>query len=409
MKSPKIALTLFPSKTLIDGTNPILVRITYDRIRKYVSTGCSAKKEDWDYELEQMITKKDGKRLNKAIDVNKQINRKLAEIERECLSMGERFQLHKIGSKITKTDDLSKYMQSVIESLLSDDKPGNAVVYRTTFNSLMQFDSNLRFSKIDSKFLDRYAKHLNQKGLSQSAQNNYIRTLRAVFNRAIAEEVIDENIYPFSRRNGESGKFKVSSLSVKASPIGLSIEQMLTLKSCEVSEKDGSAEAKRIFLLSYFLRGMSFTDLARLKWNDIQNQRFNYIRKKLQNRQGAKSLNVSIPEKAAEILEYYTQFGGIYILNVLDGTEKTEKAMRQRIQGKLKIINAGLKIISKSNNLPEQLSSYWARHTYAKTLNSNSVPLSVIQQALGHAELSTTGIYIKSMNQEEVDATSNFL
>jgi integrase/recombinase XerD len=410
MNKPKISLVLYHYKTLADGSHPIMVRIAHNNKRKLVSTECSAMKEEWNYEEAQLFTKKsDGSRINKAIKINEKIGKKLYKIEEQCSEMGNSFQIDRIGQVKTKSDDLVLYAKSLIESMLLADRPANAVVYKTTLNSLLQFDRRVSFSKIDQRFLEQFCKHLNAKGLSQSSQNNYVRTLRAIFNRAISDGVIDEQQYPFTRRIGERGKFKVSDLNTKSRPSGLSIEQMNRFKEFDAPDKGGCAEAKRVFLLSYYLRGMSFTDLARLKWDDLESGRIAYVRKKLQNRKGASKLDVQIHEALKPILDYYSRFGNDYVLPVLNGKEKDEKHIRQKIQRKLKVVNAGLKLIAKDCDLPRDLRSYWARHTFAKTLSVSNVSIADIQEALGHSNLATTSVYLKSMNSERIDLIGNLL
>lgn len=409
MRKPKITLTLFKPKTLKDGSHPVMVRVNFLGERKYFSTGNSAKPEEWDEYAAQFKTEKDGARLNKAMLKNREINAYLARIEAECQAMGANFALDKLGKIAFTTDSLDTYMQRIIEQLIEENRPGNAIVYRTALNALKGFQSNLKFSRIDGRFMQSFANHLSRKGLSQSSQSNYIRTIRAAYNKAIAEGTIPEELYPFSRKAGESSKFKVGDLSTRSNPRGLNREELERVKAFDPGEDHLTDEARRAFLLSYYLRGISITDLARLKWKDIHSGRFQYVRKKVRDRKGGKVLSVKIPEAAEVFLAYYRPFGGVHVLNVLNGSEKNEKSIRQKVQSYLKKVNKGLKIIARECELPEGFSSYWARHTYAKVLDVNGVSIMEIQEALGHSSVSTTQTYLKGLNMERLDALEGIL
>lgn len=55
------------------------------------------------------------------------------------------------------------------------------------------------------------------------------------------------------------------------------------------------------------------------------------------------------------------------------------------------------------------LSFYTARHTYADGLKKAGVPLAVISEALGHADIRTTDAYLKGFGDSVLDEADRLL
>jgi site-specific recombinase XerD len=91
--------------------------------------------------------------------------------------------------------------------------------------------------------------------------------------------------------------------------------------------------------------------------------------------------------------------------------ELTELTMRYRIKGTLKKISKDLKEIAGELEIEcaDQITHYWARHTYATTLKRSGVSTAVISEALGHSSEATTKAYLDKFEQSEIDNTYQHL
>jgi hypothetical protein len=71
--------------------------------------------------------------------------------------------------------------------MIETNKTGNALVYQTAVNQLMVCVNNdqLLFSDIDYALLEKFSNYLIKKGLRVNTISNYIRTVRAIYNKAI--------------------------------------------------------------------------------------------------------------------------------------------------------------------------------------------------------------------------------
>ena len=59
--------------------------------------------------------------------------------------------------------------------------------------------------------------------------------------------------------------------------------------------------------------------------------------------------------------------------------------------------------------LPDNLSFYTARHTYATALKGRGVDVAVISEALGHSDLSTTKAYLARFDASVLDEADRLL
>ena len=77
----------------------------------------------------------------------------------------------------------------------------------------------------------------------------------------------------------------------------------------------------------------------------------------------------------------------------------------------MKKISKDITIIANELKIPEadDITFYWARHTYATVLKRSGVPIAVISESLGHKSEKTTQAYLDSFDTETLDATFEHL
>ena len=388
----------------------MLVRVTFRGERKYLSTGTSAKVSEWDAESSQFNTKagNESKVRKGAIQLNKKINGLLHDIEKFCTSQGAKFNLKTLELPKERVDDFELVMKGQIAQMEKDGQAGNAMVYNTALNRLKAFGKSLKTYKLNAKFMQDFDKWLDSRRVSPNTKSNYFRTIRAAFNKGIADGFIDDADYPFSRSQHETDKFRVSSIPTSSSPRGLKTPQLVALKGVDTAGNHLHFEAKAVFMLSFYFRGMNLADLVELKWKDIKNGRFQYVRKKTR-RTRPTEFDVKIPEQAEPFLAYFRQFNREYVLPVLNGKETTEKQMLNKRRAYLKKINRALKDIGSELELSHKLTTYVARHGYTKISREGGAGIDTIREALGQKSLDDTATYLKALDTEDVDKTQENL
>ena len=177
-------------------------------------------------------------------------------------------------------------------------KIGNANIYKDTNNSLLTFykKKTLQFNQIDYPFLKKYEEHLRGRGILNNSISVYMRTLRALINKAIKEKQCPLEVYPFK-------EYSISKLKNEPSRKALSKEEIKKIVDFIPPTNTKQERSKNIFLFSFYTRGMNFNDIAKLKWSNISEGRIEYIRTKT-----GKRFSIKISPPVQTILSFYKGF-----------------------------------------------------------------------------------------------------
>lgn len=259
-------------------------------------------------------------------------------------------------------------------------------IYIQTKNKIQKFDSDCKFEDIDRAWLTKFERWMIDSGMKTNACAVHMRNIRAVFNYCIDEEYT--TLYPFR-------KFKIKKEETRKR--SLTVEQLRTLRDYPCEEYQ--VRYRDIFMLMFYMIGINAIDLFHAKDSDVVDGRLEYKRSKT-----GKLYSVLIQPEAQAIIDKYR--GKNYLLNVLD-EYKNYKDFLHRMGDALKDIGpmerkglGGKKI---RQPLFPDISSYWARHTWATIAASLDIPKEVISAGLGHEiGSSITSIYI-DFNMKKVD------
>jgi site-specific recombinase XerD len=334
-----------------------------------------------------------------------------AEDEAKAMTVFDfaKFEL-KLFRKSSDKNNIQYHFNRVIQKNIKNDKIGTAESYKYTLNSLAKFSKDekncsiekLTFDAISVDWLNDYQKFMIGKGKSYTTIAIYTRTLRVVFNNAIGVDDISKDIYPFGKK-----KYKIpSTKKVKKS---LNSIQLKTLFNAEV-ENDNEAKAKAFWFFSYLCNGMNLKDIALLKYADINNDKFKYYRAKTFDKTAQKT----------EIVIYLTDFTNNIIAKygnknksgfVFDIININEDSLAQykKIKNFTRYINDHIKRIAKTNDLPSDLSFYWARHSFATNSIRKGASMEFISEALNHSDLSVTKNYFSGFEDETKKEFANSL
>lgn len=266
------------------------------------------------------------------------------------------------------------------------EKPGTKRNYQTTINKLVQFDRTCTFDTMDLDWLRRFEIYMKA-DMKTNAYAVHFRNIRAVFNYAIDEELT--TLYPFR-------KFKIK--KEETAKRCLTPEQVALLRDYECEEHQ--KRYRDMFMLMLYLIGINAVDLFSLK--QIVNGRVEYNRAKT-----SKLYSIKVEPEAMEIIERYR--GKNWLLNVLDEYGNYQDFLHRMGIGLKQIgpvVRKGLGGKKDREPLFPEISSYWARHTWATIAAELDIPKETISAALGHEIGSeVTSIYIK-FDQKKIDAAN---
>ena len=86
-----------------------------------------------------------------------------------------------------KKESFTSFMKQVAVDLQQSGNLGTAHVYRSTLNAILTFQGSdrLSFWEITPEWLKHFEGSLRARGCSWNTVSTYLRTLRAVYNRAV--------------------------------------------------------------------------------------------------------------------------------------------------------------------------------------------------------------------------------
>lgn len=408
---PKMKVTidiiLFKQRTLANGEHPIVVRFTQNRKRKYIRTGVSVQPHQWD----------DSKNKPKNSCPNKEyidniITEKLSKYQKQILefqSMGREFSINKlieVTDKPVKNTTVEEYLSILIENLIKENRVGNASHYQALYNSLEKFTkiNQLQFIDIDVSFLNKYESHLRSIGNKGNTINIKMRTLKATYNKAVKDNIVKKDYYPFDEYNVSKMKENTPKRSITKDDI----QKIISLDVKVISKRPQSLLefSKDLFLFSYLGCGINMVDMAYLKRSNITSDRVTYKRHKT-----GKHISFMLQPYALEIMQKYEDYNNDYLFPILDDSAHiTSEQQFRRIKKVTYVANKNLKKIGEAINLSIPLTTYVARHSFATILKRSGINVAIISEALGHSDLKTTQIYLDSFENSQIDeAMKNLL
>ena len=280
------------------------------------------------------------------------------------------------------------YMEELVVQYRSYGQIRTSETYLTTLNSFKRFRMNVdvALEEINSELLLSYEYYLKVKGVSPNTISFYMHRLRAVYNRAVEQGLIEQR-FPFR---------KVKTSIEKTTKRAIPIKYIRKLKSLDLEKSPSLAFARDMFLFSFYTRGMSFIDIAYLHKKDLRNGILTYRRKKT-----GQKLQIHWEMCMQQILNLHpANANSPFMLSII---ENSEKDCRRQYQNALTRINRNLKKLGEKVGLEVPLTMYVARHSWATTAHNEGIPLAVICEGMGHDNEKTTQIYLASLENSVVD------
>lgn len=388
---------LLRNKANKNGLYPVILKIIKDRKVKVISLGMECIKTNWDIERGQF--KKSEKDYN-------QRNRVLLRKKDEALRIITEFQLEHIdftlnqfeekfrGKKSSKVT-LSEFWKEKISDLNTAGRTGNARAYKDVYNSFFKFqkNKNIVFREVTPSLLDKYETYLRGRGNTDGGIGLKMREIRALYNDAIKKGIVDEKHYPFK-------VFKVSKFKGKGIKKAISRDEMKLMEALDTDKYPHLKDSKNYMIFSYYMGGMNFIDLMKLKWDNIQRDRILYIRSKTKGR-----FTVKMVEPVKKIIAYYKSQHRLtnYIFPILLKENLTPIQIENRKHKTLRKFNKQLKEIAEIQGVTQNVTSYVIRHSYATNLKFAGISSELIGQSMGHSDVSVTNSYLKEFDDTVID------
>lgn len=384
-----------------DGKFPVSIRLTHNRQSVYITTGTYVTRKQVAADFKSIRDTEVVRLLDRDIldyeklllrglgtAVNKYTARELADyITRHMKTAGgaeidfiEFAWEHIAELKAAGRIGYAERFERVVRALIDYFGRAKVLVREITYANLQKIESHLTTERTMTR-VNQCGKEytITRPPLKQQSVADFMRILQILFNAARdkynveddeALDVITHN--PFRRYS-----VKVTEEPAKRS---LTVEELAKIINC--TDAAGRAEiARDVFLLSFYFIGMNTIDLFNAEAGTVSGDRLTYERTKTKTRRrdGAQ-ISIRIEPEAAPLVEKYRDPTGKRLFRF--------HTMYADPRGLNQNVNKGLKTLAEAVEVNPQLSTYYARHTWATIAANNcGISDSDIGLALNHVGL----------------------
>lgn len=262
---------------------------------------------------------------------------------------------------------LSEYLEYLeIEKGLSEN---TIEAYRRDLGDFLDF-CNAEVEEIQRSHINGYIRNLREKEYSATSVMRKIASLRGFFKWLCASEICKTN----------------PTLTLEQPKIPKKLPKVMTIQEIESILKENLNKQERVIVELLYGCGLRVSELVNLKVND-----FDLKAKYLQTTgKGSKDRIVPLGSKAIEAIKNYIPKRDFLLKkyhieskNLLIN-EKGKNITRQDIYNFIK---------EQGKKIHKHISPHTLRHSFATHLLENGADLRIVQELLGHSDVSTTQLY----------------
>ena len=389
----------FRPSTVADHEGTIYYQIIHERKVRQLLSDYKVLPTEWDESRSMVTTTQKSERKSFILSIRERIRwdmERLTKIDRKLDANGVTYTADDVIDEFNRYAheySLFNYMESIIAKLKQNGKVRTSETYKSTLNSFKKFrqDEDIMLDCLTSEIMEEYEAWHHKRGVAPNTISFYTRILRAVYNRAVEDDII-ENRNPFR---------KVYTGVDKTVKRALPLPVIKKIKALDLSLTPALDFARDMFLMSFYLRGMSFIDMAFLKKSDLKNGYVTYRRRKT-----GQQLIIEWTKEMQMILDKYPENKSDYLLPIIRNSGLNERCTYRNTGYN---INHNLKRIAGMVGVTIPLTLYVARHSWASAAKAKGIPLSVISEGMGHDSESTTQIYLASLDTSVVDKANSLI
>lgn len=310
----------------------------------------------------------------------------------------------RLFQKSGSREDIVCHYQELIASLRENSQFGNASNYQLSLKSLLDFvqhrtgkkPGKLLFGEITKDWLQKYESDmLNRLNRSRTTVSMYLRALRAIFNSAIQLGDISTEIYPF-------GKNQYQIPAVRKVKKALRMEDLRTLMNATAATPE-QEKARDFWFFSYACNGINIKDIALLRWENLQGSTLIFYRAKTVNtsKSDLKPVIATLHDYSAGIIEKYgsKHRNPKSLIFSIISDEMSKEQQHFAVKNFTRFVNQNLKKLAVNAGLPVEISSYWARHSFATNAIRMGASMEMVSEAVGHSNLQTTQGYFAGFEE----------
>jgi integrase len=384
-----------------EGVAPIHFRIISNRKVKYIASKISVKPEQWDNAEKSVIKIQNAARINAYLTTKfGELQNGVLDVETTKKSVTQRDLKEKIYGK--KPVNFFEFTKQIKEEYKTGNKLAQYEKYNTLYEKLLEYNvnTNLFLQDISPAFLHKYEQHLKDtKGNRINTIKNDMKFIRTVFNKALAQDLIESTLNPFT-------KYKIK--SEKTQRLYLTEDELQKFEDVILPEMSKLSLHRDVFLFQCYGGGLRISDVLSMQWKQFDGTHIHIFTQKTKE-----NISIKLPTKALEIVKKYEQIKDEYLKNNpkekfpfifpvypanlnIDNTAALDIA---KSRGTV-LVNNNLRTIAERAKIEKKVSTHIGRHTFATLALKKGIRLEYLSKIMTHESIKTTQIYAKIINSE---------
>ena len=380
----------FRASSVAGKEGTLYYHIIHQRKLRWISTDYHVYPEEWNARKSSVIVSNSNNRQARLQLIQSQIDWEMKQMQ--CIIHdkemdGVSYSVDDLANEIQQlptSQSVFTFFRQQIAKKEQMQCVGTKNNYTNAVNRFIEFrnQKDLTFSQMTADMMEMYQAWLWNRGVRQNTVSFYLRTLRTLHHKAVeAGQATSNDIFAH-----------VQTANVRTAKRAISIKDIRNIEKLELQIGSSIDKARDLFLLSFYLRGMAFVDMAFLKKSDLKCGMVSYNRRKTHQ-----NLNIEWIKPMQAIIDKYAEQtkDSPYMLPILTGKETSPYTQYRKVEYNT---NYNLKKIGKMIGLKIPLTTYVARHTWASIALHMNIPIATISEGMGHNSYKTTQIYLESID-----------
>lgn len=382
-----------------EGLAPLYLRTILNRKARYIRVeGVDIHPDDWDSKAQCV---KKSKRVPNYVRLNNLIEVQKTKAQNYILNVVDgtkRYNPDKLKSAVTgkNGESFTAFANEYIGSL---EKQGKYRMYKRMKSIMKKLHDyagrDLKFTDISVEFLKDYEMHLREdcNNATNTILGNY-KMIRKLFNDAIREDVISQDIYPFRKY-----RFRFEQPQIDY----LTETELQAVEALELPVNTNIWHTRNMYVFACYAGGIRIGDLLVLKWENITD-----VHLKLTTQKTGAQIDLALPKRAKQILELYRPMANgetDYVFPFMK-RNRTNNII-QSVESKNSIVNAELKTIAKLAGINKRLHFHTSRHTFAVRALRRGLSIYELSRIMTHSSVKITEIYANIASEDLDNAMLN--
>lgn len=256
----------FRPSSVITKEGTLYYQITHDRVVRQINTGYKLYPTEWHSFTSQIVVPPNAEesRYHYLLALQNNLKKETARLAEIIVRLNRTDSAYTADRIVelynlrSDNDSFLLFTRNLIVQLKQIGKIRTAETYTCALNSFIRFqgETDLLWEAVDSNLMIEYEVYLKAEGVCPNTSSYYMRSLRAIYNRAVEKELTIQR-YPF--KHVYTGIDKTVKRAVPVTVIR-------QIRNLNLEHNPMLDYARDIFMFSFYTRGMS------LMWHAMDGQ-----------------------------------------------------------------------------------------------------------------------------------------